>query len=414
MPSRDKRGPGAHRVEVDPNGDQPKRAEARGRFRLLTIPEVLERPPQQYLVRGILGRGELVMLFGPPASGKTFIIISVALSVAAGVKWHGHDVHAGLVVYVAAEGAAGLGLRLKAWIEFNKSERDLRMRVVEQPVQFMQEEDVDGFIEALKELSDRPVLVVIDTLARCIDGGDENTARDMGVLISGCDRIRLATGASVVLVHHSGKNSDSERGSSALRGAVHTALAVSRSKDGGVSLSCVKQKDGVGFENLAFDLQVVDLGMDAEGYPISSCVLSPKWLGTQGGESHGPLGATSLKMCQTLWDSFFENGATSEQWRTASGVSKSTFYRRRKELVDQGYVARFEHKGHERFRIGQRYRDEFSPTVPPSPTRSQGSGGTSPTPPPPLKGEVGRTGTGTETESQTSFPHVAKARTCRG
>jgi len=355
------------------------------------------------------------MLFGPPESGKTFLAIDVALSLATGAQWHGRDVHAGLVVYVAAEGAGGFGLRLRAWIEANQKEHDLRMRAIEEPVQFMQDGDVEGFIEALQELQDRPVLIVIDTLARCLDGGDENTARDMGKVITGCDRIRRATGASVVLVHHSGKNGETERGSSALRGAVDTALAVSRAEDGGVIVSCEKQKDEARFEDLAFDLHVVDLGTDGDGYPISSCVLSPRWSGTEGGESQGALGQASLKMCKALWDSFFENGATSEQWMSASGVAKSSFYRNRKDLVERGYVERFDHKGHERVRIGQRYRDEFSPTVPPSPTQSQASGGTSPTPSPPLEGEVGtRPRTRTETASQSSLPHVAKARTCDG
>ncbi len=46
-------------------------------------------------------------------------------------------------------------------------------------------------------------LIVIDTLARCFGGNDENDARGMGAFIEGCDVIRLKTAATVLVVHHS-------------------------------------------------------------------------------------------------------------------------------------------------------------------------------------------------------------------
>jgi hypothetical protein len=275
----------------------------------------------------------------------------------------------------------------------------------------MRDEDVDDFIEELQALPDQPVLVVIDTLHRCMVDGDENLAKDMGKVISGCDRIRRATGAAVLLIHHSARSHEGERGSSALRGAVDTALAASRTEDGGVILACAKQKDEARFENLAFELQVVDLGTDEDGQPISSCVLSPKGRGTAEGQSHTAVGLAESQMCQVLRDLFFEDGATSDEWREASKVPRSSFYRHRKALVDKGYVERFKHKGHDRFRIGKRCHDAAGPTVPPSPTQSQTSGETSPTPPPPPKGEVGGTGTGTGKSrgARLLLPHVGKA-----
>jgi DNA-binding transcriptional ArsR family regulator len=267
----------------------------------------------------------------------------------------------------------------------------------------MRDEDVEEFIAALKELTDLPVLIVIDTLARCMNDGDENMARDMGKLIAGCDRIRRETGAAVLLIHHGTRSHEFERGSSALRGAVDTALAVSRS-DKQVTLSCAKQKDEARFEDMVFDLRVVDLGKDEDGYPVSSCVLSPTGSGTSEGQSHDGLGLAQSQMCRVLRDSSFEEGLSSDAWQEACGVPRSTFYRHRQPLVDEGYVELFEKDGQDRFRLGRRYLDEFGPTVPPSPTQSHASSGTSPTPPPPLKGEAGRTGTGTETGNDSSSP----------
>ena len=68
-------------------------------------------------------------------------------------------------------------------------------------------------------------LVIIDTLARSMGAGDENSSQDMGAFIAACDQIRRATGATVLIVHHSGKSSNAgARGSSALLGAVDTAI----------------------------------------------------------------------------------------------------------------------------------------------------------------------------------------------
>jgi RecA-family ATPase len=57
----------------------------------------------------------------------------------------------------------------------------------------------------------RYVLVVIDTLARCMVGADENSARDMGEAIDALDRLRRAAGSCVLPVHHMGKPNGTTR-----------------------------------------------------------------------------------------------------------------------------------------------------------------------------------------------------------
>ena len=74
-------------------------------------------------------------------------------------------------------------------------------------------------------------LVVIDTLARALAGGNENAPEDMGALIGNAKRIQEATGAAVLFVHHSGKDtSRGSRGHSSLKGAADLEIEVTRTR----------------------------------------------------------------------------------------------------------------------------------------------------------------------------------------
>ena len=74
-----------------------------------------------------------------------------------------------------------------------------------------------------------PVLIIIDTLARTFGGGDENKQNDMNAYVSAVDRLKKATGAHVMIVHHSGVHENArERGSNVLRGAADTVIKVER------------------------------------------------------------------------------------------------------------------------------------------------------------------------------------------
>jgi RecA-family ATPase len=70
------------------------------------------------------------------------------------------------------------------------------------------------------------VLAVVDTLARCFVGGEENSARDMGRFVAAADRLRTATGAAALLLHHVSRHGGAIRGSTALPGALDTGIAV--------------------------------------------------------------------------------------------------------------------------------------------------------------------------------------------
>lgn len=216
----------------------------RGRqIRLIPADRLVLLPEPEWLVASAVPAGALVVLYGAPGTFKSFLALDLAASVATGTAYLDRKVKAGVVVYVAGEDYRGMRDRVRAWKAHHDIRRLSRLRFVDQAVNLV--DDLEEFLSRVREVN--PVLVIFDTLSRSMPGLDENSSGDMGRVIAAVDRIREQTGAAVVLVHHSGKDPKSlERGSSALRAAADTMLAVTTA-NGVTQLSCEKQRDGASF-----------------------------------------------------------------------------------------------------------------------------------------------------------------------
>ncbi|MGT3827383.1 helicase RepA family protein, partial [Enterobacter kobei] len=192
--------------------------------------------------------------------------------------WAGKSVSAGAVMYVVGEGGIGVPRRIKAW-EKKYGVKLNNLYLVNRPVFPVRREEMQEMIKAARDVKSRtgqPVrLIVVDTLARCFGGNDENDARDMGAFIEGCDVIKRETGATLLVVHHSGKDdTKGARGSSAFRAALDAEFNVRREGDGGaIILTCTKMKDAEEPKQAAFDLRTVELFTDRDGELISSLVV---------------------------------------------------------------------------------------------------------------------------------------------
>lgn len=236
--------------------------------------------PPDRLVRKLLGTTALALVFGEPGCGKTFLATDMGLHIALGRPWFGRAVTQGAVLYVAAEGAAGLSNRIAAFRQSNSLPGDVPFAVVPAAINLGPGgQDAPRIIDAAKAIEARtghPVhLIVVDTLARAMGAGDENGAQDMGAFIAACDKIRVGTSATVIIVHHRGKSQQAgARGSSALLGAVDTAVEVEKLSGARVA-RVVKQKDGAEGETFGFELDAVIVGHDDDGEPISSCIVVP-------------------------------------------------------------------------------------------------------------------------------------------
>lgn len=234
----------------------------------------------RYLVKGWLDRGASSVLYAESNAGKTFFALDLAAHVAAGQDWHGHRVPSGEkwsgpVLYIASEG--GLGIRNR--IEAMRRERpDLdtdNLILLPTGLDLCTSDDSQWLVEAIATMPRRPSLIIIDTLARSMGNGDENTAKDMGQFIRSIDQLRSETGAHVMVIHHSGKDaSKGARGSGSLRAAVDTEIEIVR--DGNIVMAeARKQRDMPCDGVFAFSLKPVFLGHDEDGDSVTSAVVTP-------------------------------------------------------------------------------------------------------------------------------------------
>jgi len=193
--------------------------------RVLDLEALRLLEPPSPLIPGLLDVDSLAVLYGPPGVGKSFVALDMALRVATGTRWHGHQlITAGAVLYIAGEGANGLADRIDAWKERTHTFADpTNLAVVPAAANLLDPAEVADLYRYITRT--RPTLVVVDTLARCTPGADENSSRDMGLAIAALDAIRTAGGSCVLAVHHSGKSLEAGlRGHSSLLGALDTVL----------------------------------------------------------------------------------------------------------------------------------------------------------------------------------------------
>jgi RecA-family ATPase len=212
--------------------------------------ELADIPQPKWLVDQHVTDGFTVM-YGPPKSGKTFVALDWALSMASGQSWHGTRTEAAPVLYVSGEGAGGLHKRVQAWKKAN-GERSSRLYFIPFGARIVQREHVVQLYHDIHATGAR--LLVVDTLARSMAGKDENSAQDMGLAIQALDWLREKTGAGMLVLHHSGVDGTRPRGSTALFGAADTLIRV-EGEDNQVTLSCEGQKDAMPFKRSHWQLK---------------------------------------------------------------------------------------------------------------------------------------------------------------
>jgi len=299
---------------------------------LLTWDEVKSLPDPTFLVEGILPRNALAQIFGAKGAGKTFVALDIALSVATGTPWQDNwDVYGGDVVYVAGEGHSGLKKRIRAWLEWQQRGNDAlsRFRLKPSALPLGDPTEVEAFVRAVCDCfpSGKAALVVLDTQARCTSGLEENSATDMGVAVEAAERIKRETGATVLLVHHPGRQGH-DRGSTAIPGALDTQVKLVGSL-AALRLECVKQKDWEEFKPIG--LKLSPMGDSLVPVLRGSSVVPA-----------GPAGLT-LKQRTTLnaLGDHFANGAHYGEWKATAreaGVGSGTFAKALKVLLDAGLV----------------------------------------------------------------------------
>jgi hypothetical protein len=232
-----------------------------------------------WLVDNLLGEGDASTMYGKPGDGKSVLAEDLGLHIAAGKSWHGREVKGGAVVFIALERRKLVERRA---IAFRKKHdlKDLPFAIVGGVHDFRNRRTVyhvaDIVREVEAEVRQKVVLIIIDTLSRALCGGDENSPKDMGSIVMATGRLQERTAAHVLWVHHMPLDAGERlRGHGALLGALDTTIHVVKAADGIRRATVIKANDSEEGEGVAFTLEGVEIGKDADGNPTTAPVVVP-------------------------------------------------------------------------------------------------------------------------------------------
>lgn len=230
------------------------------KFKLHSVDEIQDWPDPEWLIQGILPDKAFVQVYGKWRSGKTFIVLDWALTVATGESWGGlHPVKGGPVLYVFGEGRAGIKQRVNAWLDhhgYPRRNNGIPFLAVDHPPQLVNLEDISQFCEdVVLQMDHAPRLIIFDTMARATVGVDENMTKEMGIVVASADYLRKMFDCTVLVVHHTGKDGHTSRGSSSIPAGLDADIKTTRKDDSRVvKVVCEKMKDGEEFEPIAVTL----------------------------------------------------------------------------------------------------------------------------------------------------------------
>ena len=240
-----------------------------------TPSEILHTPLPEWYIDGLLQHETLTVIFGESGSGKSFLALDLAFHLALERSWFGRRTERAGVLYIAAEASKGIAARFKAFHQHHAltDEEYLPLFISPERLDLLADDALDVLMATYQETTTTSV-VVIDTLSRCTPGGDEGTA-DMSRAVGVIDDFREATGATVIVVHHSPiANKDRPRGHSSLPNAADGLIKVETvGRICQATLSYHREgEDGIA---LSFRLQQVQVGLNKHGEPVTSCVVAP-------------------------------------------------------------------------------------------------------------------------------------------
>lgn len=244
----------------------------REQIRLVGKKEIKSMPPLEWLVKGIIPNKGLVLVYGGSGTGKSFYAFDLACSIAGGIYWFGHKVVQAPVVYIALEGRSGFRLRIEAWEQHTGRSLPEEYKMILQDVKL---NDLEN-LRSLKSIIPNGAMIIIDTLNRAAPTADENSSRDMGIIIESAKALQETCDGVVLIVHHTGKSTSAgPRGHSSLFASCDTAIEISR--DGNRRIwTHTKSKEGSDGKSFAFLLEEKILGFDEDGDELSSCVIIPQ------------------------------------------------------------------------------------------------------------------------------------------
>ncbi|HUY79232.1 MAG TPA: AAA family ATPase [Ktedonobacterales bacterium] len=341
--------------------------------RLMSDVDAEAMPPAQWMIAGLMAEDVIGVLYGPSNTYKSFLACDLGLSIASDTPFHGHAINKpGPVVYVAGEGARGVGKRIRAWKIAHGISGSVPFYVRGTPVNLFDSASVQMFAAQVAALDEPPVLIIFDTLAANSAGADENSAKDVGMIAANMNTIRRATGAAVWAVHHTGKEeARGARGSTALMsnfdGQIVCAPDGPEDAPTGVRVRCKKMKDEENFAPMAFAWRKVYLDETAH---TSSLVLDLTDA-PQSNEASDQPNSSEAKALIALHANDTGGGLRYNEWKALKSVPDGSFSRTIKQLMYKGFVVqgRFTERYQTTPGKGAKYANEHMPRQQPTQER---------------------------------------------
>jgi len=219
-------------------------------FPFYPIKELIQQPPLDWLIDGIIPSKGIGILAGKSGTYKTFTAIHLALNYLNGQSICGRRSNPKGKVYISChEGFYGIGHRVMAAADFHDLD----------PSQFWggrglglaNETDIDKIIVDAPDVS----LVIIDPMAKAIVGLNEDNAGDITQAINHAERLAEELNCFVLIIDHFGKDdSRGVRGSSAKKANIDTLLSL-KSNNNQIRVIVDKQKEGP--DNLKLEFEVI-------------------------------------------------------------------------------------------------------------------------------------------------------------
>lgn len=238
-----------------------------------------------WLVKGVLPQRGVGFIVGASKAGKSFLAIDFALRMASGAKVLGRTTKQCGVVYLAAEDEEGCAGRITAWRRQFRRDKPTPFHLFTHAVNLLDPDDVTAWIDAIGDSAflfnegDVPLgMIVVDTLACCLPGMNENSSESMSLALQSLRRIGRHFSCLVLVVAHFGKAGEDKgiRGWSGMDANSDATITVERSEEDPDLriMKLAKVKNGRDGAMVNFRLDDVDLGLwDEDGDPVTSCVV---------------------------------------------------------------------------------------------------------------------------------------------
>jgi hypothetical protein len=188
--------------------------------------------PQEYLAEGLIAKGHVGMLAGPPKRGKSVLALQLAMCIDTGVPFLGRETTKARVLYYALEdGARRVQTRVRA---MGWQPESAAVLFTIPSLDDGQGGYGPGVVEIGNYLPEYD-LIIIDTLISAMSGRtDERDNSAMGRLINDLAYLAHKYDTAILIVHHTGKAANPDdifatlRGASAIRGAYDVGFILER------------------------------------------------------------------------------------------------------------------------------------------------------------------------------------------